>query len=128
MLIGLANQPVGAPIGLERRPCPPSQDPPSGLGPGRKAGWPRHGRGGDDAPQATRGNRGYAFILLRSVFPDWAEAEDGLRAAIKRSECEADRMAEAAVIDRGGIRLQVRYVVGATASIEIKIYPRSTQI
>jgi hypothetical protein len=82
----------------------------------------------DDHPQATRDNRGYAFALVRNVFPDWAEAEDWLRAAIEQSESAADRMAEAATVDRDGIRLQVRYFVDATASVEIKIFPRNTQI
>jgi hypothetical protein len=65
---------------------------------------------------------------VRNVFPDWAEAENWLRAAIERSESEADRMAEAASVHRRGILLRMRYFVGTTASVEIKIFPRSTQI
>ena len=81
-----------------------------------------------DHPQATRDNRGYAFTLVRNIFPDWAEADVWLRAAIERSESEANRLPEPTVIDRGAIRLQARYFVGTTASVEIKIFPRSTQI
>jgi len=82
----------------------------------------------DDHPEATRDNRSYAFKLVRNVFADWAEAESWLQAAIDKCEGEANRTAEPIVIDRGPIRLQVSYFVGATASIEIKIFLRNTQI
>lgn len=82
----------------------------------------------DDHPEATRDNRSYAFALLRNVFPDWAESEAWLQAAIDKAEREANRSAEPSVTDRAGIRVQVGYFVGATESIEIKVFPKGVQI
>ena len=82
----------------------------------------------DDHPEATRDNRGYALRLVQNVFPDWAEAGDWLQAAIDKAKQEADKTADYAIIDRGPIRLQVRYFIGATAAIDIMVFPKNTQI
>lgn len=82
----------------------------------------------DDHQEATRDNRSYAFALVRNVFPDWAEADAWMQAAIEAAERTADTLAEPQVIDHGPIRLQLRYFVGATEAIDIMIFPRNTQI
>lgn len=82
----------------------------------------------DDHPEATRDNRRYAFALLRNVFPDWAEGEAWLQAAIEEAEQKADRMAEPATIERSGIEVKVAYFVGATESIELQILPKGSYI
>ncbi|MGF1629769.1 MAG: hypothetical protein ACFCUT_09890 [Kiloniellaceae bacterium] len=79
-------------------------------------------------PEATRDNRGYAFRLVQNAFPDWSEVGDWLRAAIDKAEQKADKTADYAIIDRGAIRLQVRYFIGATAAIDIMVFPKNTPI
>jgi hypothetical protein len=82
----------------------------------------------DDHPEATRDNRRYAFTLLRNVFPDWAEGEAWLQAAIEEAESKADRMPEPSVAERDGIEVKLRYFVGATESIELQILPKGSYI
>lgn len=82
----------------------------------------------DDHPEATRDNRAYALALLRNAFPDWAEGEAWLQAAIAKAETEADRGAEPSVTARRGLEVKLGYFVGATESIELQILPKGSYI